>query len=36
MKIKIEAWQNIPHSYSISSQFILAEMLKQPEIEAGF
>ncbi|MGB3532187.1 MAG: glycosyltransferase [Microcoleaceae cyanobacterium] len=36
MKIRIEAWQNIPHAYSISSQFIFIEMLARPEVRAGF
>ncbi len=36
MKIKIEGWQSIPHSYSIASQFVFSEILRRPKIQVGF
>ena len=36
MKIQIEAWQSIPHSYAIASQFQLLEMRHRPAIQASF
>ena len=33
MRIIIEGWRFLPHSYAIANQFQLLEMLKRPQLE---